>query len=177
MSNKVYIATSLDGYIADRESKLEWLHDIPTEEGEDMGYGAMMEWTDAFVMGRRTYQTVLGFDIPWPYDKPVFILSNTLMRLPSELEDKAFIVRGPIEDVVESIHEKGYKNLYIDGGKTIQSFLEHDLIEEMIITTIPILLGEGTPLFGFMDAPLKFKCVETQRFVDHVVQSRYLRIR
>lgn len=177
MSNKVFIATSLDGYIADREGNLDWLHDIPKEEGVDMGYGAMMEWTDAFVMGRRTYETVLDFDIPWPYDKPVFVLSNTLHRVPSGLEDKVFIVKGSLKKELEKINNLGYQNLYIDGGKTIQSFLDQDLIEEMIITTIPILLGDGTPLFGELKKPLKFKCVSSEIFVGEVVQSRYLRVR
>lgn len=175
-ANKIFIATSLDGYIADKKGSLDWLHAIPNSEGIDMGYSEFMASIDALVMGRNTFETVCGFDIEWPYTKPVFVLSNSLTNLPKKYSDKAFLVKGTVEKVLENIHNQGYHNLYIDGGKTIQSFLQEDLINEMIITTIPVLLGGGTPLFSELKSPLHFKCVESKIFLESVVQNRYVRL-
>ncbi len=175
--NKVFIATSIDGYIADKDGGVEWLHSIPNPDGDDMGYGAFMAQIDALVMGRHTFETVLGFDIDWPYEKPVFVLSNSLESLPADYHNKAQLVKGGLREVITQIHNKGYHRLYIDGGKTIQSFLREDLIDEMIITTIPYLLGEGTPLFGDLPDRLAFECVEARVFLGKVVQSRFVRKR
>lgn len=176
MKNKIFIATSLDGYIADKNGKIDWLHSIPNPEGIDMGYEAFMDSVDALVMGRTTYQTVLGFDIPWPYDKPVFVLSSTLQTVPKELESKVFLVSGDLTSILSEIHSKEYHNLYIDGGKIIQSFLEEGLIDEIIITRIPILLGGGVSLFGNLDQPQNFKCIKTKIYLEQVVQNNFIKL-
>lgn len=173
--NKVFIATSLDGYIADKEGKIDWLHCIPNPEGIDMGYGDFMNSVDALIMGRTTFETVLGFSIPWPYEKPVFVLSSTLKSIPKELEKKVFIVSGELKDLIQEINKKGFQNLYIDGGKTIQSFLAEELIDEMTITIIPILLGGGTRLFSDLKQSQSFKCTETKLFLGEVVQNRFVK--
>ncbi len=175
MSNSVFIATSLDGYIADKNEKIDWLHIIPNPEGNDMGYHAHFERIDAMVMGRNTLEMVLSFDVEWPYTKPVFVLSNTMTTVPEGYEDKVFLVRGALKDVLEGIHFKGFKRLYIDGGVTIQNFLKEDLIDEMIITTIPVLLGGGSRLFGDLDEHKRFKLTKSEVFLDAIVQSTYLR--
>lgn len=144
--NKVFIATSIDGFIADKNGKIDWLHSIPNPEGNDMGYNTFLSEVDALLMGRVTFDTVCSFDIEWPYEKPVFVLSNQLSEIPKKYQDKAFLVRGSLTNVLESIHVQGYMRLHIDGGSTIQSFLREGLIDSMIITQIPILLGGGTPL-------------------------------
>lgn len=173
--NKVFIATSLDGYIADKEGKIDWLHSIPNPEGNNMGYSNFMSTVDALLMGRTTFETVLGFGIPWPYDKPVFVLSTTLSSVPKELNDKVFVVSGELRNILQEINSKGYKNLYIDGGKTIQGFLSEELIEEMTITIIPALLGGGTKLFGDLKIAQSFKCIETKIFLEQVVQNRFVK--
>lgn len=173
--NRVFIATSIDGFIADRDGQIDWLHDIPSAEGEDMGYAQFMAASDALVMGRNTFEKVPGFDIPWPYEKPVFVLSNNLKTIPEQLQDKVQIVSGPLEEVLVGIHQQGYRQLYIDGGKCIQSFLAADLIDEMILTTIPVLLGSGLPLFGELEQKLKFDCRESKVYFDAVVQSHFVR--
>lgn len=175
--NRIFIATSLDGFIADKDGGIDYLHSIPNPENDDMGYTEMMSQTDALVMGRGTFEVVCGFDIDWPYDKPVFVLSNTLTAIPQAYEGKAILVKGALTDVLKEIHERGYHKLYIDGGKTIQSFLREDLIDEMIITTIPCLLGGGTPLFGSQDQQLMFQCVATKLYLDAIVQSKFVRKR
>ncbi|WP_041416094.1 dihydrofolate reductase family protein [Shewanella halifaxensis] len=177
MPNIVYIATSLDGFIADKHNKVDWLHDIPNPEGSDLGFSDFMARIDALIMGRNTLEIVLSFGIDWPYNKPVFVLSNTLTEVPAELEGKAFIINGELEHIVQQLNSKGYQNLYIDGGKTIQGFLQRDLIDELIITTIPVLLGGGIPLFGELAAPLKFKHVKAERLIDHLVQNSFIRQR
>ena len=182
MSNKVFIATSLDGYIADKNNQIDWLHSIPNPEQSDMGFNDHMSTIDALVMGRNTFELVASFEGDWPYNKPVFVLSNTLSSIDNSLVGNAssksvFLIKGELQQVIEQLHQQGHQNLYIDGGVTIQNFLEQDLIDEMIITTIPTLLGGGIPLFGELEKPLAFKCVETKQLIGAVCQSRYVRER
>lgn len=177
MSNSVFIATSLDGYIADKNGAVDWLHAIPNPEGNDMGYAEHIDSIDALVIGRNTLDMVLSFGIDWPYSKPVFVLSNTMTAVPEGYEDKVFLVKGPLKEVLERIHAKGFMNLYIDGGVTIQNFLKEDLIDEMVITTIPVLLGGGSPLFGNVESPLDFTCMKTKTFLDAIVQNHFVRQR
>ena len=177
MSNVVFIATNLDGYIADKNGGVDWLHTIPNPEGNDMGHAKHIASIDALVMGRNTLDMVLSFGIDWPYSKPVFVLSNTMTSVPDGYEDKVFLINGPLKEVLEKIHAKGFVNLYIDGGVTIQNFLKEDLIDEMIITTIPVLLGGGSPLFGDLEAPLHFKLVKSDTFLDAIVQNHFIRER
>lgn len=176
-TNSVFIATSLDGYIADKDGGIDWLHAIPNPENIDMGYHEFISKIDALVMGRVTYETVLGFGIDWPYQKPVFVLSNTLTEVPDNIKNKVFLVKGTITDVLEQIYQKGFYKLYIDGGKTIQNFLNEDLIDEMIITRIPTLLGGGFPLFSELAKALEFECVETRIYLDKAVQNHFRRVR
>lgn len=175
MSNIVYIATSLDGYISDKDDGLDWLDSIPNPDNIDMGYGDLMNRIDALVMGRKTFEVVCGFDVPWPYAKPVFVLTNSLTTIPEGYEGKAELVSGPLAEVVEALHAKGHQNLYIDGGTTIQSFLKEDLIDEMIITVLPILLGGGSRLFGELSRPMRFEHLRTEVMLNAMVQNHYRR--
>jgi dihydrofolate reductase len=174
--NVVYIGTSLDGHIADKNGGIDWLSCIPNPDHSDFGFADFMSGMDALVMGRNTFETVLSFDGPWPYAKHVFVLSNTLKEVPEKVKDKATVVSGDLKTVVTSINENGYKKLYIDGGKTIQSFLREDLIDEMIITTIPVVLGSGTPLFNNLDKPIHFDLVDTEILLGQMVKHHYRRI-
>ena len=175
--NIVYIAQSLDGYIADKDGGLDWLNAIPNPNKDDMGFVKFISSIDAIVMGRTTFETVCSFNGPWPYPCMVFVLSNTLQSIPEKYETKAQLVKGPLKEVLASIHNKDYNSLYIDGGATIQSFLREDLIDELIISTIPILLGGGVSLFGELKTPLSFEHQCTQVFLDAIVQNHYTRKR
>ncbi|MCG9581383.1 dihydrofolate reductase family protein [Vibrio tubiashii] len=177
MANIVFIATSLDGYIADKDRGLDWLHSIPNPDNIDMGFVPLLERVDALVMGRNTLEAVLSFDVDWPYSKPVFVLSNTLKEVPSGYQDKVFLVSGNLPDIVKDLNAQGYQDLYIDGGVTIQNFLKLDLIDELAITTIPVVLGGGAKLFGELDGLQKYNLVESKVYLDAIVQSRYLRQR
>lgn len=176
MANIVYIATSLDGYIADQAGGLDWLMSVPNPDGSDFGFGEFMERVDALVMGRKTFDTVAAFG-EWPYVKPVFVLSNSLNCVPESMVGKAEVISGGLHEVVARLQADGFRDLYIDGGKTIQSFLQEDLIDEMIITRVPILLGGGIPLFGALDHPLAFEQVGDENLGNGLVKNRYLRKR
>lgn len=175
--NLVFIGTSLDGYIADRNGGLNWLTAIPNPEQSDMGYTEFMAQVDALVMGRKTFETVCGFEGDWPYAKPIFIVSRTLDTIAEEYRDKAELVKGSLVQILEKIHNKGYHRLYIDGGVTIQNFLKEDLIDEITITTIPIVLGGGSALFSILPKELEFTLVESKIFLNQLVQSHYRRKR
>lgn len=164
--NSVFIATSLDGYIADKDGSIEWLTSFPNPEGLDMGYGKFMERMDAVVMGRKTFETLMAFNIPWPYTKQVFVLSRTLKDLPPSLNGQMNLMQGDIPNVLHGIHQKGFHRLYIDGGTTIRNFLKLDLIDEMILTTIPDLLGGGTSLFEDLPQAQHFKLETTTVFLE-----------
>ena len=176
MSNYVFVATTLDGFIADVDGEIDWLTEAPNPDKTDYGYAELMENIDALVMGRGTFEKVLTFG-EWFYTKPVFVLSSTLTEIPENLADKVKIIKGDIINVVQSLSSQGYKNLYVDGGKLIQGFLKEDLIDELIINRIPILLGKGIPLFGKIDQRLKFKHKKTKVFNDSLVMSYYSRDR
>lgn len=175
--NSIFIATSIDGYIADKKGGLDWLHSIPNPENRDMGFVAFMDRVDALVMGRTTFETVIGFDVPWPYTKPVYVLSNRMKEIPASHEGKAFLVNGELTDVLATIHGRGHYRLYIDGGSTIRGFLKQDLIDEMVLSTIPILLGGGAPLFGDLIDPLPFELIESHVELNQITQRLYRRKR
>jgi dihydrofolate reductase len=174
MANIVYIATSLDGYIARKDGSLDWLMEIPNPDNSDYGFSSFMDRIDGIIMGRSTFETVKSFN-EWPYTKPVFILSNTLRKVPDKYEDKAQIIKGNLNEIIDSMKSNGFNNLYIDGGKTIQSFLKLNLIDELIITIIPIILGSGISLFTEMDVEIKFELINTETLDKHLIKSTYRR--
>lgn len=171
----VFIAQSLDGYIADKNGGLDWLQSIPNPENIDMGYEELINRIDAIIMGRKTFETVLSFGIEWPYPKPVYVLSNTLNSAPQVLNGKVEIINGDLKENLKKLSAKNHSTLYLDGGTTITSFLKEDLVDELIITTIPVLLGGGSPLFSELPELMKFDHKETKVYLDQIVQSKYLR--
>jgi len=176
-NNKVFIARSLDGYIADRDGGLDWLNMVPNPDQLDLGYEKFIGGVDAIVMGRATFEVVCSFDMDWPYNKPVFVLSNSLSSLPEQYEGKAELLKGSLSQILEEIHQKGFTRLYIDGGATITNFLKEDLIDVITITTIPVLLGGGSPLFGEFPSKMEFEHVESVLHLDALVQDTYRRKR
>ena len=133
MANIIYIATSLDGFIAASDGGIEWLNEIPNPEQSDYGWSDFISGIDAILMGRNTFEKVLTFGF-WPYEKPVFVITNSLKKLPKDIVGKAEIVKGSINEIIDQLNQRGYINIYVDGGKVIQSFLAEDMIDEMIIT-------------------------------------------
>jgi len=170
----VYIATSLDGFIATSDGGIEWLHEHPNPNNSDYGYSEFIGHIDALVMGRHSFEKVNSFS-EWPYQEKVFVLSSTLTEVPDKLLGKAEIISGSPKEVLSKINAMGFNNLYIDGGLVIQSFLSEDLIDELIVTRIPILLGDGIPLFGKLAEPLRFIHQSTTVYDNALVKSHYIR--
>jgi dihydrofolate reductase len=175
MKNIVYIGTSQDGFIATVDGDVDWLNNVENPEQSDFGFQDFMNSIDAVVMGRKTYEKVLSFNCPWPYSKKVFVLSSTLKDVAEGLKDKVEIVKGPILELVDELHRRGYKNLYVDGGTTIQSFLELDLIDEMIITKVPVVLKDGIPPFKNSGHESRFKLDKKIEYKGGVVKWVYTR--
>ncbi|WP_340112786.1 dihydrofolate reductase family protein [Maribellus mangrovi] len=175
--NSTFIATSIDGYIADKNGGIEWLNAVPNPEHKDLGYLHFMEKIDALLMGRLTFEKVLSFGIDWPFDKPVFVWSSQMKSVPKDLEGKVQLVSGTAATVLSEIELRGYSQLYIDGGATIRSFLAEDRIDQLIISRIPVLLGGGISLFGELPGMLSFSLVKTEVFLNQIVQDTYIRIR
>ncbi|HLY96979.1 MAG TPA: dihydrofolate reductase family protein [Sideroxyarcus sp.] len=170
----VFIATSLDGFIARKDGELDWLPGSDgSTGGEDLGYEQFIATVDTLVMGRNTYELVLSFGA-WPYpDKRVVVLSA---RYSGELRPLAEGVEGTSlspPELVDRLARRGARHLYVDGGKTIQSFLKAGLIDEMTITRVPVLIGDGIPLFGSLEGDIRLLHRSTRAYESGMVQSRY----
>lgn len=171
MKASVFIATSLDGFIARQDGGLDWL---PAGGGEPHGYDEFMATVDALVIGRKTFETVLSFG-GWAYgQKPVVVLSTTLAEPKWPEGAVCEVMAGSPREICNRLRERGWKHLYIDGGITIQRFIEAGLIQRMIITRIPILLGNGVPLFGPLSRDVRFEHVATRSYASGLVQSEYV---
>jgi dihydrofolate reductase len=169
MKASVFIATSLDGFIARANGDLDWL---PPGGGEPHGYDEFMATVDALVIGRKTFETVLAFD-SWPYgEKPVFVLSTRTLA-PAPLGAVVERMSGAPADIVSQLAARGIRHVYVDGGITIQGFLQAGLIQRLIITRIPVLLGAGIPLFGPLRRDIVLRHVGTRQFASGLVQSEY----
>ena len=172
----VYIATSLDGYIATKDGGLDWLNSVPNPTHDDYGWADFNDRIDAILMGRKTFDFVVSFG-GWLYEKPVHVLSSTLTEMPERLADKATLHHGPIPEVLAKLSDQGVKNLYVDGGQLISRLLREDLVDEMIITRVPILLGSGIPLFSESGEEKAFIHQKTEMLGDALTKSYYLRKR
>lgn len=175
MEVSVYIATSLDGFIARENGALDWLpgSDGAGNDPEDYGYRAFMDTVDAIVMGRRTYEMVCAFG-KWPYgEMPVTILSSTLDNLHPSLPACVSLRNTTPTALCEELDGAGVGHLYVDGGITIRKFLDAGLVSRMIITRVPVLLGSGLPLFGPLQKDIPLEHVKTLSFHNGFVQSHY----
>jgi dihydrofolate reductase len=169
----VYIATSLDGFIARSDGSLDWLDAAAATvpENEDCGYKVFMDSIDVLIMGRGTYEKVLSFG-GWPYTKPVIVLSHAPISFPEALPDTVSHSSETPAALLRRLESEGIHHVYVDGGKTIQGFLAAGLIDDLILTRIPILLGDGIPLFaGGKDIPLTHVSTTATNF--GFVQSTY----
>ena len=175
MKTTVYVGSSLDGFIARKDGDIDWLVKYQNKEVHD-SYNEFISRIDAMVIGRGTYEKVLSFP-EWPYEKKVFVLSTSLKQIPETLNEKATLVTMKPEEMLSYLSDKGLSNIYIDGGKVIQSFLREDLIDELIITRVPELIGKGIPLFGYLVNDLRFEHIKTNIYSDGLVNSYYERKR
>jgi dihydrofolate reductase len=203
----VYIASSLDGFIARKDGSFDWLEfDSPDASGaedsgadgssaddsgaesssadasgadasdaEDYGFAEFIETVDLLLMGRHTYETLLTFD-EWVYgDTELMVLSSTLgpEAIPARHEGKVSIASGTPHEILADLTEKGVRHVYVDGGITLQAFIHAGLIDEITISIIPVLIGEGIPLFGPLAGDLRLHHVSTRSFPSGLVQVKY----
>ena len=170
MPASVFIGTSVDGFIARTNDDLDFL---PEGAGEPHGYDEFIATIDAIVMGRKTYEKVLSFGA-WPFaQKRVVVLSSRPL-------DFSVVKRGIVEqmagqpnEIVAQLAARGIQNLYVDGGVTIQRFLRAGAIQRLIITRVPVLIGEGIPLFGSLPRDVRLKHIATRSYASGLVQSEY----
>ena len=169
MTVSVFVGTSVDGFIARANGDLDWL---PAGGGEPHGYNEFIASVDAIVIGRKTFETVLAFDA-WPYgDKRVVVLSSGPVDLSAVVGVVEQMAGSPAE-IVSQLAASGAHHLYIDGGITIQGFLRAGLIQRLIITRVPVLIGEGVPLFGTLPRDVRLRHVATRHYPSGLVQSEY----
>jgi len=170
LQTTVFVGASLDGFIARTTGALDFL---PANGGEPHGYSEFFASIDAIVIGRNTFETVLAFDA-WPYgSKPVIVLSSR----PSEIQAPPGAVcdamSGTPHEIVARLAERGMRHLYIDGGITIQRFLEAGAIQRLIVTRVPVLIGTGIPLFGPVSRDVHVEHLATRTYASGLVQSEY----
>ena len=170
----VFIAASLDGYISRPDGNIDWLNEAqPIAGGDDAGYGEFFDSIDVLVMGRGTFEKVTEF-ADWPYgEKPVIVLSKSLTEVPENLRKTVRIDASPPRALIEKLSQEGFRHIYLDGGKVIQFFLRAGLVDEITLTTIPILLGEGRPLFGPLEKDIKLRLLASRSWENGFVQSKY----
>jgi dihydrofolate reductase len=168
----VFVGTSLDGFLARRDGSFDFLSAGGDSDGAANGFDAFLASVDAVLMGRNTYDVVLPFPV-WPYgSKPVFVLTHR--ALPPGREDAVVEpLGGEPARVLEGLAARGLGHVYVDGGFTIQAFLRAGLIDRMVVTRVPVLIGEGIPLFGPLEGDVLLRHVATRVLQGGAVQSEY----
>ncbi len=169
----VFVATSLDGFIARKDNGLDWLMKHPTADG-DGGFGAFMESVDGLVMGAETYRTVLGFG-QWPYTRKVVVASRSLTDadVPDILRDRVRISALAPAELMAELGAQGWRRVYVDGGRLVQSFLRAGLIQDLCITQVPVLIGDGLRLFGPLEQDIELKLLGSEVLESGLLQFRY----
>ena len=170
MTVSVFIGTSVDGFIARPNGDLDFL---PAGGGEPHGYDEFIATVDALVIGRKTFETVRAFP-EWPYgDKRVVILSSRPLDFSGVRGGVVEQMAGSPAEIVSKLAASGAHHLYVDGGITIQGFLRAGLVERLVITRVPVLIGNGIPLFGALPHDLRLRHVATQHYASGLVKSEY----
>jgi len=182
MKCSVYIATSADGYIATHEGNVDWLHTSGNREADmsnnpDMGFNDFIGSIDCMIMGRKCMDAISSFNLTpeqWPYGKAkIYVLSNSIKEAPENLHGKVEMYCGDLTKLISQLENEGYKHAYIDGGTTITAFINLQLINEITITKVPIILGNGVPLFGEINNPIKLINSEATAFPNDFIQEKF----
>jgi len=183
MKCSVYIATSVDGFIAKKDGSVDWLHSAGNPEADmgnqaDMGFADFMASVDCMVMGRKCMEMISSMNLTpeqWPYgDTRIIVLSNTLKEAPDNVKGKVEMYSGDLNDLIAKLGNDGFKHAYIDGGTTIQAFINLGLIAEMTITRAPVLLGEGIALFGKINRDIKLEQAQATAFANDFIQEKFV---
>ena len=169
----VFMATSLDGFVAREDNSLDWLMKYGVDES-DNSFEEFTKNMDVLVMGSGTFKTVLSFN-QWPYKMHTYVMSKTLTQndVPEELQNMVTIKSLSPEELMKFLYENGFKKVYVDGGKLVQSFLSKGLIEEITLTQIPILIGKGKRLFADIEKDIDLELVESKQMKFGFLQNHY----
>jgi|SRR5579863_6978492 len=170
MKLSVFCGVSVDGFLSRRDHRLDFLQ---THEQEPHGFEEFYASVDVVVIGRRTYEVVLSFG-GWGYGKkPVVVLSSRKLDFSSLKKAVVSQMSGEPAEIVAQFEARGYKHAYIDGGITIQRFLAAGLIDRLIISRVPVLIGEGIPLFGPTPNDIHLRHVANRCYQHGLVQDEY----
>ncbi len=182
MKCSVFIATSADGYIATEDGGVEWLDTAGRSEADiadnpDMGFAEYLSSVDCLIMGRKCMEKISSFELTadqWPYgERRIVVLSRTLREPSPNLPGKVEMYNGEIPHLIAEMEQQGFQHAYVDGGATITSFLNLQLIDEICLTRAPVLLGGGIPLFGKTDRQIRLENARASAFANDFVQVRY----
>lgn len=182
MKCSVFIAVSVDGFIARENGNVDWLQtsentNVDMSDNPDMGFQAFFNTVDCMIMGRGCMEMISSMELTpeqWPYgDTPIYVLSTTLTALPDNVSAKMKIYSGDITALIQQLDSEGFGHAYIDGGKTVQSFLNAQLITDICMTRVPILLGQGKPLFGPTEGDIHLTAANSEAFANDFVQTSY----
>lgn len=164
----IYIAASIDGYIARKDGGLDWL-EYGHAGNEDYGFNEFISGIDAIILGKNTYEVISGFG-EWPYKgKRIIVLSRTLKEVRSEAE----LFCGQLTDLIIRLNVEGCKHIWVDGGITISKFLEAGLVDNITLTLIATVLGSGIPLFSALSREHKCRLISSQSYPSGLVQLKY----
>ncbi|TCS41613.1 dihydrofolate reductase family protein [Reinekea marinisedimentorum] len=174
MRTSAFIATSLDGFIARADNSIDWLENADSDATEDYGYEAFIQSVTTVVMGRKTFARILQFP-EWPFpDQRVVVLSTTLKSVPEGLKDMVQLFGGKVSELMILLESDRETHVYVDGSRAIQTFIKAGLLDDITITTIPILIGEGISLFGGpLAKDVRLDHISTRAYNNGFVQSTY----
>ncbi|AMR80587.1 dihydrofolate reductase family protein [Cupriavidus nantongensis] len=173
ITGHVFIATSLDGFIARPDGDIGWLLERD-DPAEDHGYNDFIADKGAIVMGRGSFEKIITMG-EWAYDRPVLVLSRQLAGkpVPDALQGKVRFCDSTPQDAMAQLAAEGVQRVYVDGGQVVQSFLREGLIADMVVTTVPVLIGAGRPLFGALPHDVSLRLESSRHFPSGLVQSAY----
>ena len=169
----LYIASSIDGYIAGPKGELDWLNAIEAPKKGDYGYSELLNRTDTIIMGRKTYDMIIGFGIDWPYPnhKSYVITTDTNYVASSP---KTEVIDTDINELVSQLKLNNKKDIWLmGGGQLIVHFLKESLLDEMILTSVPVMLGKGIPLFPSNEKSSNWSLSKSEVFDTGLVNNTY----
>lgn len=165
----VFLGISLDGFIAGPGGDLSWLSECAKESSAETGYDALMAQTDALVLGRNTYDSVLRFN-EWPFgSKPVYVLTHR----PLAPVHGECALQGSIKEALRTVQASGAKSIYLDGGEVVQQALQLNLVNELVLSWVPVVLGSGIRLFAEGLTPSRWRLMQSRPFQSGMVQASY----
>ena len=172
-TTSVYVGVSVDGFIARPGGEVDFLDAVEPAE-TDLGWSEFLASVDVLVMGRNTFDMVIESGFDWPYgERLVVVLTSRALEIPSHLAGWVEASRSEPASLLGELAKRGFGRVYVDGGLTVQAFLRAGLVDELIVTTVPTLIGEGIRLFGTLDTDVRLEHVRTEAFGNGMVQTKY----